>query len=209
MTAASPVLAVAVALGLVTSSVSLATSPATGALLIEGHLVGEDLRIVVDAATNQAEVTLGATRHRIDLAAETAERIDGDGRKSEVQVSARARAPKPDIEPWGSGPKIAGHPSVYHVISVNDQICGEVLISPWMKPFVDPAIRAMAILERVKGEGGIQPIDLDGACGKLPFSSYAMLGWPLMAGSIDAPIFETEAIDFAYSPGAGELAWNQ
>ncbi len=208
MTTAPTALAAVLALGLATSSASLATSPAAGALLIEGRLAGETIRIVVDAEAEQAEVMVGRERHRVDLAADKAQRVAEDGRVSEEVLAPETGSQAPEIQPWGPGPTIAGHPSVYHVMSVGDEVCGEVLISPWMKPFVGPAVEALAILERVKGEGGIAPIDLDGPCGKLSFSSYAALGWPLMAGSVDRPIFETESIDFAYVPRAGELAWH-
>ena len=90
---------------------------------------------------------------------------------------------------------------------LDNEICGELLVSPWMKPFVDPAVQALSILERVEGEGDIKETGLEGACGELPFSSYAMAGWPLMAGSVDQPIFKTEAISFDYTPRGDELSW--
>lgn len=205
---ASPFVAAAITLGLATSSAGLATSPASGALLIEGVFSGKALRIIVDEEAAEAEVTLDDKRHFLDLAADEAHRIGADGTVSLAELSAKATAPKPEIRPWGPGPTIAGHSSVYHVMRVDGEICGELLISPWMKPFVDPAVQALAILERIKGEDGIKQTGLDGACGDLPFSSYALTGWPLMAGSIDEPIFRTEAISFNYQPSGDELSWS-
>ena len=189
---------------LTTSSAGLATSPAAGALLIEGIFSGKALRIVVDEERAEAEVTLGDDRHFLDLAAGKAHHIKADGTVQVAEMVATEAVPKPKIEPWGPGPSIAGYSSVYHIMQLEGEICGELLISPWMKPFVNPAVEALSILERVKGSG-IKPSGLDGACSELPFSSYAQVGWPLMAGSIDQPIFRTETISFDYEPRGGEL----
>lgn len=202
---ASPFRAVLTALGLVVSVACLATSPAAGALLIEGVFAGKALRIVVDKEADEADVTFGGRRHVMDLQTGRAQRVEADGTLRAADIETREAAPKPDIQPWGPGPSIAGYPSVYHVIRLEDEICGELLISPWMKPFVDPAIDALAILERISGEGAIRQTGLEGACGKLPLSSYAMAGWPLMAGGIEQPIFRTEAIKFDYQPSGDEL----
>lgn len=204
MSTAISLLASVTAFILTTSSAGLAASPASGALLIEGIFSGKALRIVVDEESAAAEVTLGEDRHFLDLAAGKAHRIEADGTVQAVEMVAREAGPKPKIEPWGPGPSIAGYSSVYHIMQLEGEICGELLISPWMKPFVDPAVEALSILERVEGSG-IRPSGLEGACRQLPFSSYAQLGWPLMAGSIDRPIFKTETISFNYEPGGSEL----
>lgn len=203
----SALLTAVMTLALATSSASLTTAPVAGALLIEGVFTGKALRIVVDAETSEAEVTLGDMRHFLDLDAGRAHRIEADGTLHAAALSAREAPPKAEIQPWGPGPAIAGHPSVYHVMRLGEEICGELLISPWMKSFVDPAVKALSMLERIEGEGGIKQTGLDGACGDLPFSSYATAGWPLMAGSIDRPIFKTEAISFNYTPSGDELTW--
>ena len=203
----SSLLTAVMTFGVVTLSTSLATSPAIGALLIEGVFDGKALRIVVDEETAEAEVTLDGRRHFLDLAADKAHRIEADGSMRSTELTAEEASPTPEIRPWGPGPSIAGHSSVYHIMRLGDEICGELLISPWMKPFVDPAVEALAILERIKGEDDIKKTGLEGACGDLPFSSYAQTGWPLMAGSIDQPIFKTEAISFDYKPSGDELSW--
>ena len=203
----SILLTAVISLAFATSSAGLAIAPSAGALLIEGVLSGEALRILVDTEASEADVTLGDRRHFLDLDAKKAHRIGADGTLHAAELLAREAPPKPEIQPWGPGPSIAGHASVYHVMRLGDEICGELLISPWMKSFVDPAVEALSILERVEGEGGIKRTGLDGACGDLPFSSYAAAGWPLMAGSIDRPIFETMAISFNYMPSGDELTW--
>ena len=205
MSTAFSLLASVTAFFLTTSSAGLATPQAAGALLIEGVLSGKALRIVVDEVSAEAEVTLGEDRHFLDLAAGKAHRIDADGSIHVAEMAAGEASLKPEIVPWGPGPSIAGYSSVYHIMQLEGDICGELLISPWMKPFVDPAVEALSILERVKGSSGIEPSGLEGACAELPFSSYAQAGWPLMAGSMDRPIFKTENISFNYEPRAGEL----
>lgn len=189
---------------------AFAASPIAGAaLLIEGDLDGKALRILVDLESSQAEVSLGRTRHLLDLRADSARSIEPDGSLREQEVGDRdgASSPTPDIKPWGPGPTIAGHASVYHVMTLEEEICGELLISPWMKPFVKPAVEALAILERIKGDHGIKSARLEGPCAALPFSSYAAAGWPLMAGGMDEPVFRTTAIQFDYEPSGDELHW--
>jgi len=195
-------------LAFTTTSAGFAAPSANGALLIEGHFDGKSLRILVDAEKAQAEVTLGDDHHRIDLAAEEAQRVTADGSIQEEEVMASDSVATPEIKPWGPGPTIAGHPSVYHVMTLGDEICGELLVSPWMKPFVDPAVQALAILERVKGDVGVKSTGLNGPCGALPFSTYTVTGWPLMAGGIEQPIFKTEKINFDYVPDDDELTWS-
>ncbi|NJO37468.1 MAG: hypothetical protein HC871_07445 [Rhizobiales bacterium] len=200
-------LAALVTLALTATSSGLAMPTARSALLIEGNLAGKTLRIVVDTALAKADVTVGSDRHRVDLARGEVHLVEADGTIREEELTASAGRLVPEIKPWGPGPTIAGHASVYHVMTLGDEICSELLISPWMKPFVDPAVQALAIVERVKGKIGVGSTGLDGACGELPFSSFAHAGWPLMAGGMDQPIFETEAISFDYEPSGDELAW--
>lgn len=190
---------------------ALATTPvAAAALLIEGDLDGKALRILVDTNTYEAEVTLGEARHRVELKADKAQQIDTDGSlgKQEI-VRAGDSAPTLEIRPWGPGPTIAGHASVYHVMTLGEKICGELLISPWMKPFASPAVEALAILERIKGDHDIKAATMNGPCGALPFSSYAAAGWPLMAGGMNERVFTTQTISFDYDPTESELPWTK
>ncbi|MGI9491141.1 MAG: hypothetical protein ACR2QF_01805 [Geminicoccaceae bacterium] len=184
----------------------VATPVAAAALLIEGDLNGKTLRILVDDTKSEAEVSLGETHHLVDLDAGGAQLIESDGTLGKQEVVREiGRAPMPVIKPWGPGPMVAGHASVYHVMMMGETICGELLISPWMKPFVSPAVEALAILERIKGDHDIKSATIDGPCGELPFSSYAAAGWPLMAGGVEHSLFETKTISFDYQPSEQEL----
>jgi hypothetical protein len=202
-----PTLAAIVTFALTATSPSLAVPTATSALLIEGNFAGKTMRILVDTGQAKADVTIGDDRLWVDLAKSEAHRVSADGTMTEEALAASDRHPAPEIKPWGPGPTIAGHASVYHVMTLGDEICGELLISPWMKPFVDPAVQALTIIERLEDDVDITSTGLDGACGSLPFSSYALAGWPLMAGGIDQPIFRTETISFDYEPSGDELIW--
>jgi hypothetical protein len=93
---------------------------------------------------------------------------------------------------------LAGHVTTYHVLFVGEQVCAELMVSGWMTPFVDPAIRALALLEALAPTG-------DDACGQIPFATYAAAGWPMMAGKLDRPTIETTRIAFDYKPADGEL----
>ena len=203
-----PTLAAVVAFALSTTAPSLAVPTAASVLLIEGDFAGKTMRILVDTTQAKSDVIIGDHRLWVDLVSNEAHRVAPDGTVIEETLAADEHSPAPEIRPWGPGPTIAGHASVYHVMTLGDEICGELLVSPWMKPFVDPAVKTIAILERLEGDIDLTSTGLDGACGKLPFSSYAEAGWPLMAGSIDQPIFRTETISFDYKPIGDELTWS-
>ena len=46
----------------------------------------------------------------------------------------------------------------------------------------------------------------DDPCQRIPFTTYAATGWPLIAGKIDHPTIETLKIAFDYRPQPDELA---
>ena len=104
------------------------------------------------------------------------------------------------VEPWGPAPRMNGQATVYHVITYGDQICAEMLVSGWMKPFVAPVVQALDLLEDLSGAPRGQ------GCERIPFAVYAAQGWPIMAGKIDHLTFETESVRFDYQPPARELA---
>ncbi len=43
-------------------------------------------------------------------------------------------------------------------------------------------------------------------CQDIPFTTYAATGWPLIAGKIDHPTFETTKIAFDYKPQPDALS---
>jgi hypothetical protein len=85
------------------------------------------------------------------------------------------------------------------VLFVDDRICAEMMLSAWMRPFVDPAIQAIALLEQLRG---VREAD---SCAGIPLATYAAAGWPLLAGKSDRPTLATRTIVFDYAPGPDEL----
>jgi hypothetical protein len=170
-------------------------------ILIEATLDGRDLRIVVDRARDRVLVEQGGTRTLVDHEAGTVRRSGAGG---EALIQARFRpghqVPPPyRIELFGPGPVYAGHASVYHVLFDHERVCAELLLSGWMRPFLDPAVRALAVLERLDGPPPPDP------CRRVPITTLAAAGWPLLAGSIDRPLFATRSLRFDYRPAPGEL----
>jgi hypothetical protein len=174
--------------------------PAAAATLIEGSLRGAPLRLVAEGS--RAAVTLGGRQRLVDLATAEIWPIGADGRPAGPPLQARQAAAGGAgfaMAAWGPGPMVAGHGSVYHVVSAGGQICTEVLASAWMAPFIAPAMQALALIEQLDGGGAAS------ACERLPFAFLAGAGWPLMIGAIDRPLFETTAIRFDYQPAPAEL----
>jgi hypothetical protein len=177
----------------------LAPSVADAAILIEARSQRDALRMVVDAEQQRALIATPRGQSVIDLARH---RIYLGG-----TASARYMPLRPDgatalgayrVTPWGPGPVIAGHATVYHVITHNDEICAEMLVSGWMQPFMAPVVQALDLLDEMPGQGN--------RCARIPFAVYAAAGWPMLAGKIDHLTFETGAIRFDYTPLPGELA---
>ena len=104
------------------------------------------------------------------------------------------------VTPWGPGPVIAGHATVYHVITYHDEICAEMLVSGWTQPFIAPVVQALDLLD------GMPAPAQGGGCERIPFAVYGAAGWPMLAGKIDHLTFETKVIRFDYTPGASELS---
>jgi hypothetical protein len=175
--------------------------PASGqaAALIEARINGAPVRLIADRATNRVLLEAGKTRALFDLAGGSV--YVGDGGAVQ-RVHARYRPGHGDlpyrIERFGPGPVIAGFVTAYHVLFVGEQVCAELMTVGWATPFVDPAIRALAMLE------ALEPLS-DDPCQKIPFTTYAATGWPLIAGKIDHPTIETTKIAFDYQPRPDEL----
>jgi hypothetical protein len=174
---------------------------ADAAILIEARRQHEGLRMVIDAEEGRALISTARGQSVIDL---ERNRIYVRGAGGSQQLAIRpedaAALGGYRITPWGPGPVIAGHATVYHVITYYEDICAEVLVSRWMQPFMAPVAQALDALE-----GMPAPAQANG-CARIPFAVYAAAGWPMLAGKIDHLTFETTAIRFDYVPRPGELA---
>ncbi|MCE3248361.1 MAG: hypothetical protein K0R41_2186, partial [Geminicoccaceae bacterium] len=176
---------------------------ATAAVLIEAEKAGQPLRLVVDRAQQRVLLTTGASRALVDLAGGAIYLQQADGPAKRVPARYRPGYVEPAgyrVERFGPGPMVAGHASTYYVLFDEERVCAEAMLNDWMRPFVDPAVRALALLEQLSAPG------TGDACAAIPFATYAAAGWPLMAGKADRPTFVTKAIRFDYQPSPGELA---
>ena len=180
-------------------AVLLAVAPSTladAAILIEAQRQHGALRIVIDAERERALIATPRGQSVIDLAARGTHVNDGPGQPPDAAGLAAPGGYR--VTPWGPGPVIAGHATVYHVITHGDDICAEMLVSGWMQPFVAPVVEALDELDGTAGPGG--------GCARSPVAVYAAAGWPMLAGKIDHLTVETRTIRFDYAPTAGERA---
>jgi hypothetical protein len=181
----------------------LPQAAAHAAVLIEATKHGEPFRMVVDHERQRALITTGRGESLIDLARGELY-LRGPGaiaHKMRIETpAALGRAAAYRVEPWGPGPVMAGHATVYHVISHGEEICAEMLVSGWMTPFLRPLVETLDLLEELSGT------PRGYGCGRIPFAIYAAAGWPIIAGKLDHLVFETHELRFDYQPPARELA---
>ena len=174
---------------------------ADAAILIEAQKQHESLRMVIDAEQGRALISTARRQSVIDLASKRLHvRGVAGSRQLPIESGGAPALGGYRVTPWGPGPVIAGHATVYHVITYYEEICAEVLVSGWMQPFMAPVVQALDLLE-----GMPAPAQASG-CARIPFAVYAVAGWPMLAGKIDHLTFETTAVRFDYAPRPGELA---
>jgi len=176
---------------------------AGAAVLIEAQKGGRPLQLVVDRGRQRVLLRSGGAETLVDLAAGLIYVRGQGGAVSRAHAYFRPGHGEPApyrVERFGPGPMVAGNGSTYHVLFDEERVCAEAMVSGWMAPFVDPAVRAIALLEQL---GGPPP---DDACAAIPFTTYAAAGWPLMSGKADQPTFVTTRIRFDYEPAPGELS---
>jgi hypothetical protein len=176
---------------------------ASAAVLIEATKAGQALRLVVDPTGERVLITMGDTRALFDFADGLVYLQRPGDPPSRVHARFRPGHDEPPpyrVERFGPGPILAGNASTYYVLFDQNKVCAEAMLSGWMSPFVDPAVRAIAMLERAS-----RPAAGD-VCAAIPFTTYAAAGWPLLTGKIDRPGFVTTRITFDYEPASGELA---
>lgn len=177
------------------------SAAADAAILIEARQQGDALRVVIDAERQRALIVTPRGQSLVDLERDRIYVRQGAGGGRQVAVDrGGASLGAYRVQPWGPGPVIAGHATVYHVITYQDEICAEMLVSGWMQPFMAPVVQALDLLD-----GMPAPAQSRG-CSRIPFAVYAAAGWPMLAGKIDHLTFETKAIRFDYAPQPGELS---
>ena len=176
---------------------------AGAATLIEARNESGPLRFVVDRGQDRVRLSSAAGTLLFDLAGGFLYVEQAGGAVGRVRAYYRpghGELPPYRLQLFGRGPLVAGHMSEYHVLFAAEEVCAELMLSAWMAPFVDPAVRALSLLEQ------LQAGDDDDACARIPFATYAAPGWPLLAGKRHAPTFETLSVRFDYQPTPDELA---
>lgn len=177
----------------------LQLAPAAQAgMLVEGLFNGLPIRVETGSDRNLVLVSVNHSRHLVDVARQHVYPLDGSAGMIRAGLADDGASGLPySLKPWSPGPQVAGHASTYHVLQVGERICGEVLASAWMTPFIEPVIRSLELMQRVSP--ALAPEDR-AECGAIPFTVYARNGWPLMAGWADETAFLTETVRFDHYP---------
>lgn len=172
-------------------------SEARAGMLVEGLFNGLPIRAETGSDRNLVLVSVKGTQHLVDVQRQQVFPMNG-GQMIRAGLADDGSTMLPySLRQWSPGPQVAGHASTYNVLQVGERICGEVLVSGWMTPFIEPVIRSLELMQRVAP--GLAPEDR-AECGAIPFAVYARNGWPLMAGWVDEAAFLTETIRFDHYP---------
>lgn len=168
-------------------------------MLVEATFNGVPVRAETGSDRDFVLVTVAGARHLVDVQRQVVFPLDSAERRviRAGGMDDGASFLPYSLERWSAGPQVAGHASTYHVLEVDERICGEVLASAWMAPFIAPIIQSLELMQRVSPK--LSPIDRE-ACGAIPFTVYARNGWPLMAGWADEAAFLTQTIRFDHYP---------
>jgi hypothetical protein len=178
----------ALALGL------LLASPAAAGILIEGRLEGVPVRLELAGPGEPGEglvrATVAGEPRLLDVARGTVEPGGAE--------PARAPAGRPGVglvrlTPLGGGAMFAGHGGAWQLLTEDERVCGEVLAVAWMARFLEPAVRALELLEA--SDPRLRPRARHG-CSPLGFRFWTTQGWPLLAGGRSEAVFVTERIRF-------------
>jgi hypothetical protein len=173
-----------------------------GATLIEMSAAGEPVRLVIDRPQQRVLIASAERRTWFDLNGGFVYHLEGAGPAQRAHARYRPGHDRPApyrIERFGPGPIVAGQVSTYQVLFLEDRICAEMMLSEWMRPFLDPAIRTIALVQQTFGAEKADP------CAEIPFATYAAGGWPLIAGKSDHPTLTTKAIAFDHEAAPAEL----
>lgn len=177
----------------------VAVAPALSAVLVEGRLEGVPLRIEAALPGEPARagvlVTVAGRTRLVDPEAGTVALVSADGASDASKPVEPADGPVGALmlTPLGGGAMAAGHVGVYHLLTEDGRICGEVLASAWMGRYLAGLVRAVALVQKV--EPALAPRARHG-CSPLAFPRWAEAGWPLLAGGRDDAVFRTERVRF-------------
>jgi len=170
-------------------------SAAMAGILVTGSYEGLPVTAEVGDDKTRVLVTVAGEARLVDIAT---------GRLGmPAGPDALPRQPEPAwnpdfrVEELGGGTMIAGQFGSYHLVTEGSRICGEILVSGWMRPFMDPIARALALVAR--DDSRLAPRPRHG-CASMPFALLAEKGWPLLASGRDAVIWQMETVRFDHQP---------
>lgn len=179
-------------------------SAADAGILMEADWQGVPVKVEMAANFDRVRLEVDGRPYLLD--AETAELHDLTATRSYPLISDFNDATRTGVpfrlRPWSNGPPVAGHRTRYNVLQVDELVCGEVLDSDWMAPFMANVVQALSVVQTL--DDRLAPIDR-GACGAAAFATYAKNGWPLVIGWRDAEIFRTHTLRFDHRPDAALL----
>lgn len=173
-----------------------------GATLVELSAADGPVQLVIDRPQQRVLIKSAERRTWFDLNGGFVYHREAEGPTRRAHARYRPghdRVAPYRIERFGPGPVVAGQSSTYEVLFVEGRICAEMMLSEWMRPFLDPGVRAIALLQQTVGTGRNDP------CAAIPFATYAAGGWPLLAGTSDRPTLETRTIAFDHEAAPEEL----
>lgn len=174
----------------------LTSGSARAATLVEMSAGAGPVRLVIDRPQQRVLLESANAHTWVDLNGGYLYHRAGNGpvRRAHARYRPGHDEPPPyRIERFGPGPVVAGQASTYEVLFVEDRICAETMRSEWMLPFLDPAIRAIGLIQQTLAAAPADP------CAAIPFTTYAAGGWPLIAGKSDRPTLVLKAVAFDYA----------
>lgn len=185
--------------------VFLAAPRAAGAgMLVEGVLQGVPIRLEVGRDPGRVRVELDGSARLVDLVTGRIFRPGGTSAAVDAGSLPDAASPGRFVLTYWGGKRltIAGEKGGYFVMTLHGLTCGEAVVASWTRPLIGPLVGALDLLQRT--EPRLRPEQRQG-CGRVPFRAYAAKGWPLLAGWLDARVFETRRIDMEYQPDDGRF----
>lgn len=177
-------------------ALALGAGPARSGILIEARLEGVPLRIELaspgEPGAGMVAASIDGSARLVDLERGVVRGPDGAPRPPRP-AAARPGAGLVGLTPLGGGAMVAGHGGTWQLLTEDGRICAEVLASAWMLRFLEPAIRALELLQAV--EPALAPRPRHG-CSALGFASWTAQGWPLLVSGRSDTVFATERIRF-------------
>jgi hypothetical protein len=178
---------------------ALGAYAASAGILLEADYAGQPIRLELGQDPTRALATVAGSRYLVDVARGDVYALGGTPPRRLRAGAMPDPAPTPRfaLEQWSEGPVVAGNGSTYNVLIIDERICGEVLVSPWMAPFTDPLVRSIELLQRVDQRLAAPARE---SCGRIGFGVYASNGFPLLAGFKDEPVFKVTQLRFDHQP---------